>query len=359
MTRLYDIRFDYKFDNPFPNDSNRALLKIFRQTIAKNNKTYCEINYLEDSFYTTITGSKVLFNKVVVDNKITNNPLINTIKDFIRNVRGTSQNMQKWCGDRVLQPIEQSNVSDDNEDNNDEDKPSFNTDYGFIGTGFISSTMNTLYNYDISGDICINYDDLKALCLNIARYKLAPDNKKDEMVKSLENEKRRKLIVEIDRFRKIKEIAVENDFDIVEFNNEQLEYCLEKCKADFERYKLQDISFKGCKIGEALYDKIFPDGIPISKTKKLRFGGVGKEIIKQMFDTRTPAGVSWTNILKSKNIHISDGMLVVATLAQTLITKIEIYEEKPTENEEKPTENEPVKSLYAETESESDSDSSD
>jgi hypothetical protein len=367
---LYDLSFDYKWDNPFQGDIDRKKITTLRRTIANNASQFCECDYLEDSFYAAIRDLSTLFNKPLEDgNRITDNPLIVHIKDFIENIEGVSPQLKKWSQTNknklLLTPPPPTPITINEEDTEAELENLENglnsnftgsNDYGFIGgSGIVASTLGGLYNYDISGDICINYEDLKALCLNIARYKLAPDNKKDEMVKTLENEKRRKLIVEIDRYRKVKEIAVENDFNILDFTNDQLEHCLEKCKTDFERYKLQDLSLKGCKIGEALYDKIFPEGIPISKTKKIRFGGIGKEIIKQVFDGRTPAGVSWANILRSRNIHVSDGMLIGATLLQTLITKIEIYEDKPKDDKEDKNEDDKpaYSSAYSTGESES------
>ncbi|GHU18076.1 hypothetical protein FACS189472_05850 [Alphaproteobacteria bacterium] len=79
--------------------------------------------------------------------------------------------------------------------------------------------------------------------------------------------------------------------------------------------------FNLCSIG---YDVLFPDGIPITEGKKLRFGGVGKEIRDKIFDSRNTVGFSFSRILSKYNIKITDEFTVMMAIGETIISQAKI-----------------------------------
>ena len=190
-----------------------------------------------------------------------------------------------------------------------------------------SSSIST--NYDISTDKSISYDDLRKLTINIARSKLIPEIVRDETVVALEQEKKKNLVQEITRYREVRAIGMMNDSDLNEMTLPQLEACLEQCKKLHENFKTLELFKRGFGCGGLLYDMIFPDGIPVSKTKRLCFKGVGKEILSTLFDPHTPVGLAFSNILQKHNIHVSDELVTLVAFASICVSKIKVEDVKP------------------------------
>ena len=79
---------------------------------------------------------------------------------------------------------------------------------------------------------------------------------------------------------------------------------------------------------------IFPDGIPISKTKRLKFNGVGKEILSTLFDPHTSVGLAFNNILQKHNIHVSDELLTLVAFAGICVSKVKVEDVEPSAEDE-------------------------
>ena len=170
---------------------------------------------------------------------------------------------------------------------------------------------------------------MRKLTINIARSKLIPDMIKDETVIALEREKKKNLIQQITRYRNVTLIGAMDDSDLNEMNLAQLEACLEQCIKYHENFKTLEIFKRGFGVGGIMYDMIFPEGIPISKTKRLCFKGVGKEILSTLFDPHTPVGLAFSNILQKHNIHISDELLTLVAFTGTCVSKVKIETVEP------------------------------
>ena len=196
-----------------------------------------------------------------------------------------------------------------------------------------NSTLS-ITNYDISNDKSISYEDLRKLTINIARSRLVPEIAKDETVLKLEQEKRKQLIQQITRYRNVRAIAALDDSDLTEKNIAELEACLEQCIKHHENFKTLELFKRGFSVGGVAYDMVFPDGIPISRTKRLKFNGVGKEILSTLFDPHTSVGLAFNNILQKHNIHVSDELLTLVAFAGICVSKVKVEDVEPSVDED-------------------------
>ena len=354
---IYDLRFAYKFDNPFPDDPNKDKLKRLQKYLAANQDKFTEVNYLTDSRYLIICpDTKQLFGKEITygNYDVSNNPITNYVKDFLASVDILSPEMKQWAKIRTAPKQEPINVSstnsnnpslaggnnnDDEEDtNDDETNDGLNQQYGdyipLMPNKYQFNSTLSITNYDISNEKAISFEDLRKLTINIARSRLVPEIAKDETVLKLEQEKRKQLIQQITRYRNVRAIAALDDSDLTEKSIPELEACLEQCIKHHENFKTLELFKRGFAVGGVAYDMIFPDGIPISKTKRLKFNGVGKEILSTLFDPHTSVGLAFNNILQKHNIHVSDELLTLVAFAGICVSKVKVEEVEPAADDE-------------------------
>lgn len=346
---LYDIRFAFKFDNPFPNDPNKEYLKELKKYLSTNQDKFTEVNYLNDSRYLIICPeTKQLFGEDVKDSKTgyampdtSSNPLSSYVKEFILGVNGISEEMRTWANKKTSskqKPIqntqEETKLDDDAEMQNGTEERNYEDFIPLMPNKFSYPSTSSITNYDISNDKSITYEDLRKLTINIARSKLIPEIVRDETVIALEQEKKKNLIQQITRYRNVRVIAMMDDSDLNEMSLSQLEACLEQCIKYHENFKTLELFKRGFGCGGVLYDMVFPDGIPISKTKRLCFKGVGKEILSTLFDPHTPVGLAFSNILQKHNIHVSDELLTLVAFAGICISKVKVEDVKPKDDDD-------------------------
>ena len=340
---LYDLRFAYKFDNPFPDDPNREKLKRLQKYLGTNQDKFTEVNYLNDSRYLIICPeTKQLFGKPVTPGiaDVTTNPISNYVKEFIGGLDVISNEMKQWASVKSApkqDAVVSINKNDDYSDGYDDDVQQTNTIDGGAYNDYIPLMPNkyqyastlSITNYDISNDKSISYEDLRKLTINIARSRLVPEIVKDEMVMKLEQEKRKQLIQQITRYRNVRAIAALDDSDLSEKIIDELEQCLEQCIKYQENFKTLELFKRGFSVGGVAYDMLFPEGIPVSKTKRLKFNGVGKEILSTLFDPHTSVGLAFSNILQKHNIHVSDELLTLVAFAGICVSKVKVETIEP------------------------------
>lgn len=345
---LYDIRFAFKFDNPFPNDPNKEYLKELKKYLSTNQDKFTEVNYLNDSRYLIICPeTKQLFGEDVRNSKTgfatpdtTTNPLSSHVKEFILSVNGISDEMRSWASkktsvkQKTIQTSQEETQLNEVEMQNTTEERNYEDFIPLMPNKFSYPSTSSITNYDISNDKSISYEDLRKLTINIARSKLIPEMVRDETVITLEQEKKKNLIQQITRYRNVRVIAMMDDSDLNEMSLSQLETCLEQCIKYHENFKTLELFKRGFSCGGVLYDMVFPDGIPISKTKRLCFKGVGKEILSTLFDPHTPVGLAFSNILQKHNIHVSDELLTLVAFAGICVSKVKVEDVKPKDDDE-------------------------
>ena len=341
---LHDIRFAFKYDNPFPNDPNREQLKQLKRHLSSNAGKFTDVNWLDDSRYLVICPeTRQLYGKEVNGTNVADNPLSNYVKEFISKVNGISEELSAWASVRTVpKEPEVQTVANDDDDSTDDDtttptnelNSAYNDYVPLMPNKYQFSSVVSITNYDISNEKAISYEDLRKLTINIARSRLIPDIEKDETVLKLEAEKRKQLVQQITRYRNVRAIGALDDSDLSEKTLAELEATLEQCQKYHENFKTLELFKRGFSVGSVAYDMIFPDGIPISSTKRLKFNGVGKEILSTMFDPHTSVGLAFSNILQKHNIHVSDELLILIAFAGTCVSKIKVEDAEPSKAEQ-------------------------
>lgn len=336
---LYDSRFTFKYDNPFEKDSGKEYLKKLKEYFANNQDKFTEIDYYEDSRYLILCPEvDSLFGQDITSGDLSGNQLTKEIKDFLKTVDGISEDLMSWCNESptIVQPkLPVKPMSGGNSvTTTSQIKSSSINDFepNIIPSmpAKFSQSLSAGLHYDISNDKSLSYDDVCKLCLNIARTKLVENNvQRDETVEALEREKRKKLTHEIMRYKSNKLIDPLIDADLSDMTLEQLETCLEQCIRYQENFKTLELFKRGFSASGTIYDAVFPEGIPISKTKRVCFKGVGKEILSTLFNATTTTGIAFQNILQKNNIHVSDELLTLVAFGEICLSKVEIKTVKP------------------------------
>jgi len=325
---LSDTRFEYFSDNPFANDTQKIKLRKLKCYIKDNIENFTEINYKSDSRYLIIKpDTEQLFGEKIDNIDIENTKLGQSVKDFLITVPFISNELKIWCGKQStitpMPEIEEFTTAEPEMLRGD--------DFSTIAMGsivphnYVFSGSNI--SYDTSNEKLLTFEDLRKLTLNIARSRLDPNAKKDETIIELEKEKRRLLIGEIKEFKNVTKINPWiDDYDLQSMTLEQLENCRDLCEKLHSRHKIDEVLASGFNLCSIGYNTVFPDGIPISENKRLKFTGVGTALRDKFFDTRKTVGFSFSRILSKKNIHITDELAIIIGIGETIISNSQIVD---------------------------------
>jgi hypothetical protein len=285
---------------------------------------FTEIDYLRESRYLLMGACDVLFGEEMDDADITTNPIINNIKRFISSVAEISKELREWAYIITPVPIPELKPPDAPVIEEPTDITEDSGMIPMIGRRPFTAQVS-ITSYDISSDRLLSYEELRKLTMNIARAKLQTGTVRDEIIVALEKEKKRNLINEIKEFQNVRKIYpyVEH-YDLENMTIEQLETCKDVCERYHNRFVVEEVMSSGFNLVSLGYENIFPEGIPISKTKRIRFGGIGKDVREKLFDTRGIVGFSFSRLLNKYNIHITDEMTVLISIGEKIISNAEI-----------------------------------
>lgn len=361
-----DVRFNFIKDDPFPDDPGRAKCKQLIDYMDKNASAF---NDKKDStgisFLYINPNIDQLFGESISENNKFRNPIINKMKYFIANsaVLGKSikdkflriaeyvprPKIEKENKTKINQ-IEQNpdeNNSEEEENNENQNSVEENNfpdggnnfpddDFGEIPPlspeKFSYSRTAGLTNYDITTNKPISYSDLRLLTVNIARSELAPIVNNEGYKLKLEEQKRLELQDAIKQYRQIREIGALTQDDISTMNITQLTELVREYKKAYDNKKLYTVFKKSGNIIGTITSTVFPNGIRIGRNEEtgderyIQMKGVIKEITNQIFDNSSVQGYAFGNLLKKSNINISDSVLAVISIAETLISNIQVVE---------------------------------
>lgn len=349
-----DLRFNFK-RNPYSatqyeiTSAQKTKQDLLNKYISNNAKKFIAVNPITNIRYVQLSAPNSLQVLNGIKNPCTHTDMddfsyiANNIKKFILSTNmELIPELEEWVGNTV----EENQALNDNDnvevtalDNTlvDVSPPSYESKYNIPATIIDNLPQTSLssisigVNYDSTTDKRLDYNEVCALCMNIARLNNNNKNIKDPSIVAIENQRKRALINEIARYRKNKIIAtVCSDADVTKLSIEQLETNLAQCKEKHNSLKLKDVSRNGLQILGDAYDAIFPLGIPIGKGRHLQFNGVGDEIIKELHNPTTAVGLSYDNFISKHNIHISDELSIVAAIGTILLKNIHIT--KKTDN---------------------------
>lgn len=340
-----DIRFEFRYENPFSNDFNKSALTKLKKYMDDNPNTFSNPNYKEQIKFLYIKPEITqLFGKRIINGDLYKSPLITEVKKFIASQQKIpSKTLQQWANDMIV--VEEDNIEENNNDSeyadesDDEVQENIETPDDFFPIPTLDSSKSDyrrthgLTNYDITTTKPLSFEDVRKITINIARAQLTPIVEKDATMLQLEANKRKELNAEIAKYRNIKEIAAIGSDDISQMTLVQLEELCEKCKKAYESRKLLTAMQKGGRMINSIFSAICPNGIRVSKDKNgnekyLKFNGALNEITNQMFNPTTCIGVAASNIIQQSNLHISDSVLTVIAIGEIILSKMQVVEVK-------------------------------
>ena len=345
-----DVRFEFLKDNPFHGDIGHAKRKQLIEYMDSHVNEFTEKKDGDISFTYINPTITQLFGVRVTDNNLYDNPLINHVKDFIMNSLSMPETLKrsfsKVAAFNVLSAIEQE-PDEPEEDEPEPERPQtslmesqemsdeneqFDPITPIIPEKFSYNRTSGLTNYDITTNKLLTYDDVRRLTTNIARSELTPVVQKEEYKMKLEEQKRLELQEEINQYRKIRDIGALTQDDISEMTLTQLTELARAYKKAYDEKKLYTVFKKGGNILTTITSTVFPNGIRIGRDEQtgneryIQMKGAVKEITNQIFDNSSVQGHAFGNLLKKANINISDSVLAVISIFETMISNIQVVE---------------------------------
>lgn len=345
-----DVRFEFLKDNPFHGDIGHAKRKQLIEYMDSHVSEFTEKKDGDISFTYINPSITQLFGVRVTDNDIYSNPLINHVKDFVMNSPSMPETLKrafsKVAAFNVLSAIEQE-PDEPEEDEPEPERPQtslmesqemsdeneqFDPITPIIPEKFSYNRTSGLTNYDITTNKLLTYDDVRRLTTNIARSELTPVVQKEEYKMKLEEQKRLELQEEINQYRKIRDIGALTQDDISEMTLTQLTELARAYKKAYDEKKLYTVFKKGGNILTTITSTVFPNGIRIGRDEQtgneryIQMKGAVKEITNQIFDNSSVQGHAFGNLLKKANINISDSVLAVISIFETMISNIQVVE---------------------------------
>lgn len=347
-----DVRFEFLKDNPFHGDVGHAKRKQLIEYMDNHVNEFTEKTDGNISFLYINPNINQLFGIRISDNNILGNPLINHVKEFIMNSQSMPSTLKqaysKVSSFNVMTVVEQEPEPEEPEEEPEQvvrpspslmdttelsdENEQFDPITPIIPEKFSYSRTSGLTNYDITTNKLLSYDDVRRLTTNIARSELTPVVQKEEYKMKLEEQKRLELQEEINQYRKIRDIGALTQDDITEMNITQLTELARAYKKAYDEKKLYTVFKKGGNILTTITSTVFPNGIRIGKDEKtgneryIQMKGAIKEITNQVFDSSSVQGHAFGNLLKKANINISDSVLAVISIFETMISNIQVVE---------------------------------
>lgn len=347
-----DVRFEFLKDNPFHGDIGHAKRKQLIEYMDNHVNEFTEKSSDNISFLYINPNITQLFGVRISDNSIYGNPIINHIKEFIMNSQSMPSTLKqvysKVSSFNVMSVVEQEPEPEEPEEEPEQvvhpspslmdttelsdENEQFDPITPIIPEKFSYNRTSGLTNYDITTNKLLSYDDVRRLTTNIARSELTPVVQKEEYKMKLEEQKRLELQEEINQYRKIRDIGALTQDDITEMNITQLTELARTYKKAYDEKKLYTVFKKGGNILTTITSTVFPNGIRIGKDEKtgneryIQMKGAIKEITNQIFDSSSVQGHAFGNLLKKANINISDSVLAVISIFETMISNIQVVE---------------------------------
>lgn len=328
--QLIDTRFVFQEDNPF-GFKESVLQSKLRQILRESPEKFRSVNPWNRSRFAGSIGDVKVFRRTLDEHDITSNPIMSYIQSYCMEVMPADSPFSKWCSS-ASNTSTVSSTTIMNEPNEDTEEEMYTPEQVIKHTSFNDETYAiptsaTILNvlYDITTDNQITYDDLRMIVIQAARRTLINSMKQDEVLNSLELERRSRLMDEISRYRAVKGIASFDDSDISSFTTQKLEEYLLHLKSIHEAFKRVEVGRRILSVGGLACDTLFPDGIPLGKNRKMKLHGIGNELMSQLFDTTKTVGLSMDNTLRKRGmIGVKDEVLVTIVAITEILKGITI-----------------------------------
>ena len=356
-----DLSYSFNYDNPFPEDNNKSKLNILKKLIKQKLSIDFDDIDKDIKYYELNTGIQQLYGDDTKEKNITELSLIDDIKTVVKQIPelkyfNTWVSQYSYNTNEVIVGGEQATEEEEdeeqqNDNTNEEDlvkqvedkllpeETHWESIIPIQASKFDYSKTNGLTNYDITSEKPLSYEEIRKLSVNIARSKLKSTIEKSEQVITLEREKRKQLMNNIQKYRNINAIGVMVEDNIQDMNLSQLEHTLNHCEKLYQSQKLKEVIKRGANFGSLIAGTVFPDGIKIGKTKKVKIKGAAKTIIENIFDTQSTIGVAFQNIVDKHNWNITDEAVLMLSMGEMFISSIKVED---TAKQEEQNNNTPI-----------------
>jgi len=337
-----DIRFAFRYDNPFENDYGGNKLNKLKEYIKSNSTKFVSFDWLNKSRYGVIKDNSEelkLYGETIIDNNISGTRLLNDVKKFIA-MYSKNDSLVKWAKTGISSfaiPVSEKK-KDDGDEPDQAEESTFNAEPFSLKPNKNLSKGS----YDFTNDIPISYAKACEIAINMARESLYKSNTRDEYAVQIDSGKRRELIEEIAFYKQTKEIDAEIDESLDTLTVDELRYVLERCKRIDEKTNTLNFFKTVLNIGGKLCDNVFPNGIKIGNNKTLELYGIGDELKDVLFDGSKPPGKAVYRMIQKYNIHVGDEAIILASIAGVMIKGVKIKTVEPTK-EDKPAKKETPK----------------
>ena len=347
---LIDTRFQYSLDNPFPEDVMGDKKRKLKKYIAMHADEFTEIDYLVDNrFMILFPETAELFGTEVNGSDLSNTEFNNALKKIIAEAPCASDELKNWGQrlDKIKVPIPTVEVVQTGGASGNTQKQVGSTTTSIVSTNpvYIPSTnIQSQLNiskiigsgtlYDMYSEKQVTWDELGQITVNIARVMLNPKQKQDTTLLELENEERRQLINAIQEFKNVTVISPYIEDDLGKMTIEQLKTLREKCEKLHAQFKINEVLKSGFNVCSMAYDTLFPEGIPISKTKRLQFGGIGEELKNKLLDNTKTIGFGFSRFLQKYDINVTDEITILVAIGEVLASKAKVVTKKKKEKKD-------------------------
>lgn len=341
-----DSRFDYLYDNPFP---NKALLEKFKKYILSDAKSFSSGNWLEDSrsFKINTINETLHLQPKLKDNT----QLYHYTTLFLKDLENTQQNilvpdLTNYIFTSIVAPqipAQESQVTTESiNDNQTTDivNVTETNPYQYDTDNFEYTSTDEITTYNLMSGKQLTYTELCKLTLSIARSQsIDAMTRKDPSAEFAEAQEKTKLKKELDKYLKNVDLAKNCDVDPNSLSIKQLQYYVDRCKDDYENLKIFNTIKKGINLSEAGYAFAFPNGIKIpGKNKAIKLDGVASGFMELMADRTSTDGIAFKNIIEKHNWHISDETCAVISILDSVVRRIKVVDIEPVKKDEEKSE---------------------
>lgn len=364
---LHDLiaTFSEDGDNPYPSDDSNSLLNRLRIYKKDHPDEFIFIPDWRDNLHSRIQQEQLedqqpkLFGKEINDaTKLSDIPQLDgAVKRFFLHNKKLhpSKKLLHWAKNII--DLENIDDDEDEEEENEEEEEAEEEENEELNSILPESKNleipeNEISTYNFASNYTITYEELAELCLNQARKSYVSSKARSLEMEKEEVKRRNDLCTDIKKYLDHEEIGIafaEFETKLNKMPIAELEILQKQCEDKFDMLKTKDMLRNILETLQIGYDSIFPEGIPISKRKRLALdSGIIKTLSNNLFDTRSTPGLAFRRILDKHHVHLSDEASVAIEVVKVLIkgshivNKDAIVEELEEEEEEEFEEEEEI-----------------
>lgn len=326
---ICDIRFRYRYDNPFPGDATGMNAAKLKDYINDHGDDFNEIDYLNDSHWIQATGGEeiIVFGEELSEKLIDNKQLTHHVATYISRLNQQLSTDNKLCDDLVEWAATHSSQGDTEE--SDTDTTQYKQMQPLAAPTAPMRTFNTMQGpeYDMMPFRQLNYASLCAVTVEAARAKLGEFVVKDSRVQEAEYHERQSLLKNLEFYRKDAEIErILNISDPNRLTLSQLRKYLSEAESIYATQKIVQVSKDIFGLCGIIYDYTCPNGIKIGKNRAIKFNNVGQSIQEQLFGRKSAVATAFRGCIQKYNLEVSDEFTVLFALGKNLVSNIEVIE---------------------------------